>query len=179
MTAIAGLVADGKVWIGGDSAGVGGYSLAIRKDSKVFRNGEFVMGCTSSFRMIQLLRYEFTPPTPLEGSDLHKYMVTQFIPAIRALFKNAGFTRIDSSVESGGTFLVGWRKNLFVIFDDFQVAQLQDNYCACGCGTDLILGSLFTTEGTEATPRERVEWALQAAERFSAGVRGPFVIESV
>jgi hypothetical protein len=29
MTAIAGLVADGKAWLGGDSAGVGGWRLFV------------------------------------------------------------------------------------------------------------------------------------------------------
>lgn len=179
MTAIAGLVHGGKVWIGGDSAGVGGYALSIRKDAKVFRNGEFVIGCTSSFRMIQLLRYEFSPPVPLEGSDQHKYMVTQFVPSLRALFRSGGFMRTDSGVESGGTFIVGWRGSLFVIESDFQVAQMLDTYCACGCGQDLILGSLFTTDGTKMKPEDRITRALMAAERFSAGVRGPFLIESV
>ena len=42
MTCIVGLVEKGNVYIGGDSAGVGGYSLTVRADRKVFRNGDFV-----------------------------------------------------------------------------------------------------------------------------------------
>jgi len=34
MTAIAGIIENGSVWIGGDSAGVSGYSLDIRADEK-------------------------------------------------------------------------------------------------------------------------------------------------
>ena len=41
MTCIVGLVHGGKVYMGGDSAGVGGYCLTVRADEKVFRNGEF------------------------------------------------------------------------------------------------------------------------------------------
>ena len=51
MTAIAGLVHDGKVYIGGDSAGVAGMDLHLRSDPKVFTVGEFVIGYTTSFRM--------------------------------------------------------------------------------------------------------------------------------
>ena len=35
MTAIAAIAEDGKVYMGGDSAGVGGLSLTVRKDTKV------------------------------------------------------------------------------------------------------------------------------------------------
>ena len=38
MTCIAGLIEDGNIWIGADSAGVGGYNLIRRADSKVFSN---------------------------------------------------------------------------------------------------------------------------------------------
>jgi hypothetical protein len=48
VTAIAGFVHKGSVWIGGDSAGVADYDLHIRADQKVFVNGEFGFGFTSS-----------------------------------------------------------------------------------------------------------------------------------
>ena len=47
MTCIVGLVHEGVVYIGGDSAGVGGMSLTVRADEKVFRNGEFLMALGS------------------------------------------------------------------------------------------------------------------------------------
>jgi len=37
MTAICAVVHDDKVWMGGDSAGVAGYSLIPRSDPKVFK----------------------------------------------------------------------------------------------------------------------------------------------
>ena len=45
-----------KVIIGGDSAGVAGLNITVRKDVKVFEVGEFVIGCTSSFRMMQIIK---------------------------------------------------------------------------------------------------------------------------
>ena len=62
MTCIVGLVHEGVVYIGGDSAGVAGLSLVVRADEKVLRNGDFLMGFTTSFRMGQLLRYKLDPP---------------------------------------------------------------------------------------------------------------------
>ena len=46
MTCIVGYI-DKVAYIGGDSAASGGDSVNIRKDPKVFRNGDFIFGCTS------------------------------------------------------------------------------------------------------------------------------------
>jgi len=178
MTAIAGLVQDEKVWIGGDSAGVGGYQLLSRKDPKVFTTGEFIIGFTNSFRMGQLLMYYLTLEKPTEGQGEFEYMIKSFIPKIRSIFKKHGYLEINNNQEIGGTFLVGWRGKLYLVENDFQVAELNTPYAACGCGDQLVLGSLHATHKTTITPQKRIKMALQAAEDFSAGVRRPFTVLS-
>jgi ATP-dependent protease HslVU (ClpYQ) peptidase subunit len=175
MTCIVGLVDQGNVWIGGDSAGVGGYDLMLRADQKVFRNGDFLMGFTSSFRMGQLLRYKLSPPKLHSDDDIYQYMVAHFAESVRTCLKDGGFTRNDKGEESGGTFLVGVKGRLFCVEGDFQVGEPQDPFWAVGCGANFALGVLYATSGM--LPRERVEMALRAAEQYSAGVRGPFHIE--
>jgi hypothetical protein len=82
MTCIVGLEHQGKVYIGADSAGVQGYNVTCRSDEKVFQNKDFILGFTSSFRMGQLLRYSFNPPTqPANKDDMH-YLATDFITAV-------------------------------------------------------------------------------------------------
>jgi hypothetical protein len=180
VTAIAGFVQESKVWIGGDSAGVALYSLTVRADQKVFKNGEFLFGFTSSFRMGQLLRYAFTPPAAKEGQDLYSYMVTDFINAVRDCLKNGGFAAKDKEEESAGEFLVGFRGRLFKIQSDYNVSESADGYDACGCAEDVVLGALFATRtwGAHEAP-SRISVALAAAERHSGGVRGPFAIQSI
>jgi hypothetical protein len=173
MTCIVGLVEDGKVYLGGDSAGVAGWALTVRADSKVFANGPYIMGFTSSFRMGQLLRYAFDPPTPPD-SDLDRFMATTFIDAVRKCLQMGGFAKKDSEVETGGNFLVGVSGRLFEIHTDYQVGEAVDGFSAAGCGEEIALGSLHATSYVGMAPHARVTLALQAAERFSAGVRGPF-----
>ena len=80
MTCIVGLVHEGVVYIGGDSAGVAGLSLVVRAD-EMFRNGDFLMGFTTSFRMGQLLRYKLYPPRRHPDDRVAKYMVwTSLMP---------------------------------------------------------------------------------------------------
>jgi ATP-dependent protease HslVU (ClpYQ) peptidase subunit len=172
MTCIVGLVDKGDVYIGGDSAGVSGLSISIRADEKVFGNGPFVMGFTTSFRMGQLLRYKFSPPAQTVHQNDMEYMVTGFIDAARLCFSTNGFGDKDGTV--GGTFLVGYKGSLYTIEGDYQVGKSQGAFDAVGCGSDLALGSLYSTEGLPA--EKRVNIALAAAATFSAGVAPPFTI---
>lgn len=80
MTCIVGVTHKGRVYMGGDSAGVSGLDLTVRKDQKVFRNGEFAIGFTSSFRMGQILQYVFFPPEIVAGESLSAFMVSRFHP---------------------------------------------------------------------------------------------------
>ena len=173
MTCIVGLVHEGVVYIGGDSAGVGGMSLTVRADEKVFQNGEFLMGFTTSFRMGQLLRYSLKPPRRHPDDDIHQYMVVDFINAVRECLKSGGWASKKEETEQGGTFLVVYSGHLFTVDSDYQVGQPEDSFAAVGYGEDIALGALFATQG-QGNPRDRVLTALRAAERFSAGVRGPF-----
>lgn len=176
MTCIVALVKEGKSYIGADSAGTNNaFSLQHRKDEKVFKVDDFLIGFTSSFRMGQLLRFSFTPPEYKESENLFKYMCTDFINGVRQCFKDGGYTNIENSVESGGEFIVMFRSRIFIVQPDFQVAEIEENYASVGCGFDLALGSLFSTKAIER-PEDRIDMALRASERFSAGVCSPFII---
>ncbi len=177
MTCIVGVAHQGKVFIGGDSAGVGGYDVTMRADRKVFRNGDFLIGFTSSFRMGQLLQYAFVPPPRYPKKDLMAYMVTDFAKSVRDCLKTGGFARKDAEAENGGIFLVGCEGRLFRVDCDYQVGESASGYDAVGCGENYAKGVLFFTK--KLAPEERVLPALEAAAEHSAGVRGPFHIESI
>lgn len=168
MTCIIGLVDDGNVYIGGDSAGVSGLSISIRADEKVFTNGPFVMGFTTSFRMGQLLRYKFNPPEQTVNQTDMEYLVTSFIDAVRKCFKDNGFGKEDA----GGTFLLGYKGKLYNINTDFQVGIPADGFDAVGSGDDLALGAMYVSDGLD--PVKRITKALEAASYFNAGVAAPF-----
>ncbi len=177
MTCIVGVVDKKRVYIGGDSAGVSNYDISIRKDPKVFKIGKFIFGCTSSFRMIQLIRFSFKLPPIEEGGDIFEYMCTKFIDELRKTFKDGGFKEVKDEVESGGTFLIGYKGRLFQIHNDFQVEELYDEYACCGCGESYAKGALYCI-AKDIHPEVKITKALEAAVYFSGGVRPPFIIEN-
>lgn len=175
MTCIVGIAHEDKVWIGGDSAGVDGWNgLEVRADKKVFRNGPFVMGFTSSFRMGNLLQYALNPPRRHPSDEVYKFLVTDFVDAVRKCLKDGGYATAKDGGEIGGTFLLGYEGRLFSIQSDYQVAETVSGFDACGSGEQVAKGSLFSTKGQP--PADRLRTALEAAERFNAGVRAPFAI---
>lgn len=179
MTCIVGLECEEGVVIGGDSAGVSGMDMTVRADEKVFRVGPFIMGFTSSFRMGQLLRYSLRVPDHYNDESDYQYMVTSFIDAVRECLEEGGWKKKKDERESGGSFLVGYRGRLYEVDSDFQVGMNVCGYAAVGCGHAYAMGSLYATDYQDKRPFaiHRVRRALEAAETFSAGVAGPFVIE--
>jgi hypothetical protein len=168
-----------RIVIGGDSAGVAGLDVKIRRDPKVFKKGEFLIGYTTSFRMGQIIRFHLSPPPIERGVDLYEYMVTSFVERARTVLKTGGFAEVSNSVEKGGSFVVGIRDRLFSIASDFQVAEYEDDFAALGCGEDYALGALEVLLANDhLTPENIVTRALQVAAKFSGGVRGPFLILS-
>lgn len=177
MTCIVGFVEGATVWMGGDSAGVAGWAMTVRADRKVFRNGPMLFGFTTSFRMGQLLRYALKVPHHEPGVDVECYMATTFMDAVRECLKSHGWAAKDKEREEGGQFLVGYRGVLFTIDSDYQVEITQDGFSACGCGDQVARGALFAS--AHLAGRDRLDVALRAAERCTAGVRGPFIYESL
>lgn len=169
------------VWVGGDSLGSNLYTKAIQQQPKVFRNKVFrnvIMGSTSTFRHIDLLKYSdklFDEMDLYKKSELnHEYMVTKFIPNIITLFKDNVIDRQE--IDRGANFIVGAGNKLFEIQDDYSVLEPYLGFCSVGCGEDIAMGSMVTTKDMDITAPKKIELALKAAEQCSCGVQRPFYI---
>jgi len=182
MTCIVGLEDEGKVYIGGDSAGVdSGWNYMLREDKKVFRNGKMIFGFTSSFRMGQLLQYKLKIPRPKKtDTDDFGYLCTTFMDALIKCFKDSGYAHVNNSKVSGGTFLLGYKGKLYQVQSDYQVSRVLKPFDACGCGEPYALGAMEVLYlDKKISPEEKILKALEVAETFSAGVRGPFNVVSI
>jgi hypothetical protein len=173
VTVIAALVHEGKVYMGGDSAGVDEHEcVMIRKDPKVFQNGPFLIGFTSSFRMGQLLMdAQFPDPGNM---DEFEYMRTQFVDVARARLKDGGYVKVNSNREESGQFIVGFHGRIFLVDNDFEIGEPSDPFFAVGQGSQEALGSLYSTPNIP--PGDRLLIAMEAAALYRTGVRPPFLI---
>lgn len=181
MTVIVGVQHETGVYIGGDSATISGWTLELTGRPKVFRVGEFLFGVSGSPRVSGLICHAFAPPpVPKKAKHLDRYMVTKFIPTLRAVLGEAAAEKKQhdvAGIDGNSNVLVGVRGRLFEIHSDYQVTYNQPGYGAIGCGGDIALGALHVATGEDLPPRDRVIYALGAAEAHNMGVCGPFIIE--
>ena len=176
MTCIVGLVQDGKIYLGGDSAATDSWETRASRLKKVFRRGEFLIGYTSSFRMGQILQHHLDVRSKESGEDDEHFMVAGFVEAVRECLKKFAYTKVEHSREEGGTFLVGYNGGLYNVMSDFQVNFYHDAYDAIGGGAQYALGAMRVL-GEMATPEARIYRALEAAAYFSNGVCAPFYVD--
>lgn len=180
MTAIVAVASpDGSVVIGGDSAGMDEHlSLSLQCEPKVWRQGPTVIGACGMFRIAQVIRFRAQMPSIDGDDDPLEWMVGPFVDALREALTVGGALTIwdDTSKEELGDagLVVGVAGRVFEVYDDFGIGELVHGYGTMGCGSDFALGALVATEGRPAVKRVRV--ALEAAERHSGGVSGPFTI---
>lgn len=177
MTCIVAIKKNKKIYIGGDSCGSNGHNFAAYPRKKVFKKGDFIYGCTTSYRMIDLLEYVFTPPARKVGYNPAEYMRADFIPALRECFKNNAFSEINNSVEKGGVFLVGFDGFLFSIQADYSVLEAPEYGAAIGSGGEAATAILFHLKDKKHIAEYMVNSALSAAAGTIVSVREPFFIE--
>jgi ATP-dependent protease HslVU (ClpYQ) peptidase subunit len=184
MTCIVGLIdkVNQCVIIGADSAGSTEAIIIPRKDTKVFKVGDFVIGCTSSFRMAQLLRFSLNLPR-IYDKDIYEYMCTDFINSVRDCFGQGGYLQRDpDGQEQGGGFLVGYKDRLFTVYDDFQVEESLHNYSATGSGYEYAFGALHVYDELQETLKlsanETVLRVLESVSVFDPKVSAPFNVLS-
>lgn len=186
MTCIIGFIdkANECVWMGADSLGSNGYTKSINTQHKVFHHDVFknvVMGSTTTFRHIDLLKYSenlFPEVDFYKKKEIdHKYMVKTFVPNLINLFQ----TNIpnESETNRGANFLLGANNQLFEIQSDYSVLVPERRFAAVGCGEAVAMGSLITTTkyfDNNLSPKDHILYALRAAADYCCGVSGPFVI---
>ena len=179
MTAIVGFVdkEQGRVWIGGDSAGTADDIRSIRTDPKVFFRGEMLIGFAGSFRMGQILAHHLDPPGHPKGASGFDYMVATFIPCVMKLMDDHRYGGTDEEGSAqGGQFIVGYRGSMYLIDTDYQVGTVYHPYATIASGGEICLGAMHALHDYEFPPRERLRMALKASAEFCTTVSAPFLI---
>jgi hypothetical protein len=140
----------------------------------------FVFGATTSYRMLQVLRFHAEPPEIGVAWDLFNdrqwldWMVTEYVPHVREQLAEHGFTKVESGREEGGSWMVGVAGRIFTVHSDFQVEHAAARYSALGCAASYALGAmhaLASSRDGEALPQD-IPLALRAAADHSPGVGG-------
>lgn len=179
MTCIVAIAQNGVVYMGADHAASDDKSgwILSRKDPKVFKVGQYGIAFTDSFRMGQILQYNWSPPkyTPTKtNSGLDKFMRTKFVDSVKDAFRAQGFgSQVTGQEDEGGIFLIGVCGRIFTMDEDFHIGENILNFMAEGSGGAIALGALHATKN-QKNPQLRMKAALEAAAEFNMAVKAPF-----
>lgn len=177
MTCIVG-VADGTtVHMGADSMITHAWTKSTYLEGKIWRAGEMLFGGCGQIRPLQVIRHHLTIPQQADTQDTDEYLVATLVPAVmEVLHQQAQLTK-SGGIRGGGSFMLGYRGELYSIGCDMCVTRYADGYGADGSGTEVALGSLFSSK--KLATKQRLTLALEAASYHGIGVGAPFQIETV
>lgn len=183
MTAIVGLVRDGKVYIGGDSNVSYGWVQRRLAAPKVFvlPKAQMIVGVSGDVRIQQIFQYHADIELP-EG-DAEQTLVQFFIPHFREVVKQHGYEKTDAGQSGIGEVaaLFGFRGQLFKLDGNFAIANYVSSYAAVGSASEIAIGALAAlalhTVG-RFTPEALIRSVLEICEIHGLYVRPPFVIHN-
>lgn len=180
MTCIIGLKHNKKIYIGGDSCTTAGYETRAQPQKKVFRIGgaDILVGYCGSIRLAQIMQYVLTPPKIT--SPIEKYLVCDFVPALRETLSEHGWLNRENSTDrlnENARFIIGVEKQIFCIYEDFQVHSVKDNILTIGSGSEYALGAMFALSGVP--PKKRILAALSIAGQLTTSVCAPYYVLSM
>jgi len=176
MTCVASYVdPEGNIFMGGDSIGICGGTYCIVRDPKVFIRRNMIFGFVESFRMGDILKYDFQIPDHPKDFSTYQYLTSIFIPTLLERYEERRFLTITDNVAISNVFLLGYDKRIFKIEMDMAIIENSKNYDSAGCGESFAKATFFLLEKSELSPKEKIEKALNVASEFSL-VKPPFEI---
>jgi len=186
MTCVIGLKdkKNKRLYIGSDSAGIDTNNLSLAKfPFKIFEiysaefDSKMLVGCSGSIRSAQTIQFALNLPYHQKTKSDYDYICTDVMFMISDLLEETKSASIEmNQVRIDGGMIIAYKDNLYTIRSDLAVFPFVHDYDAIGCGDQVALGSLYSTDGLLDT-EDRVKLSLDASAEFSAGVSGPFNID--
>jgi len=184
MTTILAIQGDGWAVIGSDSQwSTDDGRIGKSTQPKVVSIGKYLVAIAGYTRGANIIQHTFTPPAPpkTQGIKLNKFVVSQFIPAYKAVLETGGIglpqydgevakTPIDTLMVVNGV--------IYQIDDDYGTDMDSNRLYAIGSGSDYGLGALQALTDKKrlnmATAKQCVLKALSISAKFDSGTGAPF-----
>lgn len=141
MTTIVAQQVGNDVLFGWDSLSVQGNEKAELLTPKVFANGGVVYGVAGNARVLDLLAYSDLPE--YDGSEPRRWLVTKWIPEMRALFQEEPAMVDEEGAVEGAMLLVAVGGRVFETDPLLFMAERRSGMYTLGSGGQFALGALL------------------------------------
>jgi hypothetical protein len=171
MTAIIGIVHDGRTWIGADSCIVDAGIRATSLSPKVWRAGGYLLGVAGNSAWYSIVRRVRWPAVASPG-----YMLSGVIGDLTSAASELGL-ELPAAQDSpaDGSMLVGGAGKLWYV--DSDLASIEYAEVSAGSGDEGLLCALRANPS--GSPRTRILRSLAAVASVRIDVMAPFLVESI
>jgi ATP-dependent protease HslVU (ClpYQ) peptidase subunit len=183
MTTVAAIQGNGWSVVGYDSRVTtvsegGRYYTLPKKNGKVVKHGEFLIGMAGDLRAINIVTYIFkAPPIPRTAiNNLDKYIIGTFLPALKDCLEDNG---INTKEGSGSDFIILLRGKVYEIGEHFEWSPDTTNIYSLGSGSSYALGSMYSTLEKDFTLEEAkysIRKSLEVASQLDPFTGNPFTV---
>lgn len=183
MTCIIGILDKEKdcVYIGADSLGSSWCSQALYKNRKVFKakdNNNILMAICGDYKLQNILSVEenlIEEVKHLKNEVNIEHMIKYVSPKIMNLANQYYCIENDKGYRNiKGGIIFAYKNLLYIIENNGQVLEPEDEYVAGGSGEEFAIGAL--TQNQNKNTVTRIKEGLEAAEKHAVGVKRPFYI---
>ena len=175
----------------GESWAVVGYDSRVTEDNskiytlpkdngKLFKNGNYLIGCAGDLRAINILAYVFKPPVcspTAYGVRLDKFMTAVFIPELKKCFEEASYSKDG---EHDSQLLVVINGTVYEIAEDYAWGRDESGVYTIGSGSSYAQGALLATletrKRTLGTAKSLVRQAITIASRLDPSTSPPIYV---
>lgn len=166
MTCIVGISDGDTVYIGGDRGVSDGETILSMSRPKVHIKEDWIFGYSGDLGVGQFLEV-IKFPIVEDTSDPYMLIVNELIYTLHE--------KIDDFIKDDGPqadILLGCKGRLFELNTEaWGVCEVKET--AIGSGSQIALGSLYTSKQLETNPMIRITYALNAATELSTTCANP------
>lgn len=182
MTTIAAVEGENWAVVGYDSRvsvidPAGRIYTMPKSSGKLTKNGEYLIATAGDLRVLNILSYVFKPPViPRANTNLDKFMVSTFIPALKECLEEHS---VSKDGEHGALLIVAVRGRVYEIGEQFEWCADTRGMYAIGSGESYALGALYALLPKKPTLEEAkscVKQAIEIAAQLDPGTGLPITV---
>lgn len=151
--------------------------------SKIFNRGKYYIAVAGDIRAMNIVRYVFEPPKPprSRGEKLDKFIVSQFIPELRAALEDQGYAPSDKKEQAthGSSIVVMVNASIYHIGFDYSWIKNVPGVYYAGSGGDFAIGALaglcsnYFDHMTATQAADYASTAVEIASRYDIATESP------
>ena len=164
MTTLVAIQHDDWCLIAADSqTSFGHLSADCSPMGKIALNGKYLIAGAGTVRGMNIIQHSFVPPTPPRNAS-DKFMVSQFIPALRKSFIAAGYDMKDDGdiAAHDNEFIVAINGTIYFIDEVYGLERQGGKVYVSGSGRQLALGAAYALDADKV---EDWQDAIDIAEK--------------